>query len=60
MIFLMLLEELYPTITKKRKRNSAEILNCGHPTYTINIVKIDYLPLGKPTAANILSLLVRV
>ncbi len=56
----MLLEELYPTITKKRKRNSAEILNCGHPTYTINIVKIDYLPLGKPTAANILSLLVRV
>jgi hypothetical protein len=50
----MQLDELYPTITKK-KRNSAEILNCEHPTYTINIVKFDYLPLGKPAAGNILS-----
>ncbi len=54
----MQLDELYPSIINKRKRNSAEILNCGHPTYTINIVKFDYLPLRKPTAGNILSLLV--
>ncbi len=54
----MQLDELYPTIMKKRKINSTEIFNCGHPTYTVNTVKVKYLPLGKPTAANILTLLV--
>ena len=54
----MQLDELYPTITKKRKVNPTEILNCGHPIYTVNTIKIEYLPLGKPMAANILALLV--
>jgi hypothetical protein len=54
----MQLDELYPAITKKIKINSAELLNCGHPRYTLNTVKFEYLPLGKPRAANILTLLV--
>jgi hypothetical protein len=43
---------------KKRKNKSSEILNCGHITYSVNTVKIEYLPLGKSRAANILTLLV--
>jgi hypothetical protein len=49
---------LYPTITEKENKNSNEILNCGLITYTVNTVKIEYPSLAKPTAANILTLLV--
>ncbi len=54
----MQLHELCPTIIEKRKKNSSEILDCGHITYSVNTLKIEYFPLGKPTAANILTLLV--
>jgi hypothetical protein len=53
----MQLDKLYPTMTEKEK-NSDEMLNCESITYTVNTIKIEYLPLGKPTAANILTLLV--
>jgi hypothetical protein len=53
----MQLDELYLTITEKEK-NSHETLNCGPTTYTGNTIKIEYLPMGKPIAANILTLLV--
>jgi len=53
----MRLDELYPDITEKEK-NSDEMLNCGPITYTVNTIKIEYLPIGNPTAANILTLLV--
>ncbi len=55
----MQLDELYPTIIEKEK-NSDEMLNCGPTTYTVNTIKIEYLPLhlGKPMAANILTLLI--
>ena len=43
---------------EKRKKNSSKILNCGHITYAVNTLKFEYLPLGKPMAANILALLV--
>ena len=43
---------------EKRKINFIKIFNCGHSTYTVNTVKIEYLHLDKPTAANILTLLV--
>jgi hypothetical protein len=55
----MQLDELYLIITKKWQKNHAEILHCGYPTYTSNTLKLDYLPLGKPRAAYILTLLVR-
>jgi hypothetical protein len=53
----MQLDKLYPTITEKEKK-SDEMLNCGPTTCTVNTIKIEYLPLGKPTADNILTLLV--
>ena len=43
---------------EKRKINSSEIFNCEHRAYTINTVKIKYLPIDKPRAPNILTLLV--
>ncbi len=52
----MQLDELYPTITEKDK-HSDEMLNCGPITFNVNTIKIEYLPLGKPTAANTLTLL---
>ena len=51
----MQFDKLYPII---RKKNSSKILNCGHITYAVNTLKFEYLPLGKPMAANILTLLV--
>jgi hypothetical protein len=48
----MQLDELYPTITEKEK-NSDKMFNCEPITYTFNIIEIEYLPLGKPTAVNI-------
>ncbi len=51
----MQLDKLYLTMTKK---NSGKIFSYGHITYAINTLKIQYLLLGKPTAANILTLLV--
>jgi hypothetical protein len=53
----MQLDELYSAITQKEK-NSDEMLNCGPITYTGNTIKIEYLSLNYPTAANILTLLV--
>jgi hypothetical protein len=53
----MQLNELYPTTMKKRRQKSCEILSCGHITYVVITVKIKYLPLGKSTAANMLTLL---
>jgi hypothetical protein len=44
--------------SQKKKKRADEMLNCGPTTYTVNTMKIEYLPLGKPTAANILTLLV--
>jgi hypothetical protein len=47
--------------SQKKKKKADEMLNCKPITYTVNTVntiKIDYVPLGKPTAANILTLLV--
>ncbi len=43
---------------EKKKKISGKIFNCEHITYAINTLKIKYLLLGKPTAANILTLLV--
>jgi hypothetical protein len=54
----MQLDELYLTIIKKRPRNFAEVLTCELLTYTVNTVKLEYLPLDKARAANILTLLV--
>jgi len=34
------------------------MLNCEHPTYTVITLKLEYLRLDKPRAANILTLLV--
>ncbi len=53
----MQLDELYPTITKKEK-NSSEIFNCGHITYSVNTFKIEYLGPGSIWAPHILNLLV--
>jgi hypothetical protein len=53
----MELDELYPTIMKKEK-NHAEILDCCHPTYTVNTFKFEYLGLCTPKAAHILNLVV--
>ncbi len=43
---------------RKRKKNSDEMLNCGPVTYTADTKKIEYLLLGNPTAAYILTSLV--
>jgi hypothetical protein len=43
---------------EKRKKTSSEILNCGHIIYNVNTLQIEYFPLGKSMAANILTLLV--
>jgi hypothetical protein len=59
-------EKVQNTIVFKYKGNkpktltfvSSEILNWVHTTYSVNILKIEYLPKSAPTAANILTLLV--
>jgi hypothetical protein len=53
----MQLDELYPNITGKEKKFD-QMLNCGPMAYTVNIIKIEYLPLGKPMVPNIVTLLV--
>ncbi len=54
----MQLDELYPNMTKKKKKTFGKIFSYGYITYPIHTLKIEYLLLGKPTAANILTLLV--
>jgi len=54
----MQIDELHPNITEKRKKNHAEILDCGHPTYTVNTLKFEYLGPCMPRAAYILNLTV--
>ncbi len=54
----MQLDELYPILIKKRIRNFAEASTCELLTYTVNTVKLEYLPLDKARGANILTLLV--
>ncbi len=29
--------------SRRKKKNSSEILNCGHITYSVNTLKIEYL-----------------
>jgi hypothetical protein len=53
----MQFDKLYPTIIEEGK-NSDEMLNCGHITYTVNTKKIEYPLLGKPRASYILTRLV--
>jgi hypothetical protein len=43
---------------EQKKQTSGKIFSYGYITYAINTLKIDYLHLGKLTAANILTLLV--
>ncbi len=42
----MQLDEFYLIIAKKEQKSS-QILNCKHLTYMVNILKFEYLPLGK-------------
>jgi hypothetical protein len=42
-LFFIQFDELYPTITKKEKKTSSEILNCEHITYSANTLKIKCL-----------------
>jgi len=32
--------------SRKKKKNQAEILDCGHPTYTVNTLKFEYRPMN--------------
>jgi len=43
---------------QEKKKISDEMLNRAPITYTVNTIKIEYLPVGKPRGANILTLLV--
>jgi hypothetical protein len=52
-LFLMQLDELYSTITKK---TSGKIFSYGHITYAINTLKIEYPLLGNPCLQNRLDL----
>ncbi len=53
----MQIDELYPTITKNKKAH-AEILDCGHATYTVNTLEFEYVDPYTPTATHILNMVV--
>ena len=43
---------------EKSLKTSFKIFHCGHIIYAGNTLKFEYLASGKPTAANISTLLV--
>ena len=54
----MQFDELYLTTMKNEKEALLKCSVCRHPIHTVNTLKVEYLPLDKSTAANILTLLV--
>jgi hypothetical protein len=43
---------------RKKKTNSSEILSCGHITYSVNALKIEYFGPDSVWTRNILNLLI--
>ncbi len=45
-------------LSRKKKKNYAKILDGGHPTYTVNTLKFEYLDPYTAKATHILNLVV--
>jgi len=44
--------------SRKRNKNDVEILDFGHPTYSVNTLKFEYLGLCTPRVVHSLNLVV--